>query len=442
MICVGKNNILYYKYNSNIKDQVEQYFKRAKSYKFDNITNIELVEKILDDYFNIYNQFNKFGIAMNKLNILEEIEYCDNIYINFEILKRNLKKNILNRYPIENFKNSKYYYFLQNKELEIPRTNLMNKIYLEFNQSNSSKEISFKKLMQYIYQREEAIKSEKFNCYLDYIKNKIGICEESFNKLLNINIPKKNNVNLSNENIYELKEAKYILIDILKKYYDVKILSTLLNNVYISDKNSGTTVAYEEIPIINIKSNNNKINIITLAHELGHAYHYYCNQSNEIQNFDSRSDFSESFALATQLIISHELKLKDCIINDYSNFFFDTIYSLQIQKFIEDNYLTLTEECLARKYNNYKDYYRFIFDNFYDVYYLEGFIIGNILKDKIKSYSIDELKILLGFNSNISLNEILNLFGINLNNQKMLEIYLDRLEKEYKKLISSKKILK
>ncbi len=439
MICVGKNNVLYYKYDFNVKEKVEKYFKRIKSYKFNDTTNIELVEKMLDDYFNIYNQFNKFGIAMNRLNILEEIKYCDHIYMNFEILKRNFKKNILNRYSIENLKNSKYYYFLQSKELEIPRTDLMNKIYLEFNQSKYSTEISFEKLMQYIYQREETIKNEEFNCYLDYIKNKIGICEESFNKLLNISLPKKQNVNLSEENICELKEAKYILIDILKKYYDIKILSTLLDNVYISNKNSGTTVAYEEIPIIDIKADNNKINIITLAHELGHAYHYYCNQSNEIQNFDSRSDFSESFALATQLIVSHELKLKDCMINDYNNFFFDTIYSLQMQKFIGDNYLTLTEDHLAEKYNNYKNYYCFIFDNFYDIYYLEGFIVGNILKDKIKNYSIDELKILLRFNSNISLNEILNLFDIDLNNQKMLDIYLDGLEKEYKKLVSSKK---
>lgn len=438
MICVGKNNVLYYKYDFNIKEKVEKYFKRVKSYKFNDTTNIELVEKLLDDYFNIYNQFNKFGIAMNKLNILEEIKYCDHIYMNFEILKKNFKKNILNRYSIENLKNSKYYYFLQSKELEIPRTDLMNKIYLEFNQSKYSTEISFEKLMQYIYQREETIKNEEFTCYLDYIKNKIGICEESFNKLLNVSLAKKQNVNLSEENICELKEAKYILIDILKKYYDINILSTLLDNVYISNKNSGTTVAYEEIPIINIKSDNNKINIITLAHELGHAYHYYCNQSNEIQNFDSRSDFSESFALATQLIVSQELKLKDCMINDYNNFFFDTIYSLQMQKFIGDNYLTLTEDHLAEKYNNYKNYYCFIFDNFYDIYYLEGFIVGNILKDKIKNYSIDELKILLGFNSNISLNEILNLFDIDLNNQKMLDIYLDGLEKEYKKLVSSK----
>ena len=439
MICIGRNNILYYKYNSNIKEQVEKYFKRVKYYEFDNIINIEFVEEMLDDYFNIYNQFNKFGIAMNKLNILEEIGYCDNIYMNFEILIRNLKKNILNRYSIENLKNSKYYYFLQSKELEMPRTDLMNEIYLEFNQLKSAKELPFEKLMQYIYQREEKIKKENFNCYLDYVKNEIGISEESFNKLLNISISLKNNINLSDENTYELKEAKYILIDILKEHYDAKILSTLLDAVYISDKNSGTTVAYKEIPIINIKSNNNKINIITLAHELGHAYHYYCNQSNEIQNFSSRSDFSESFALATQLIVSHKLKLKDCIINDYNNFFFDTIYSIQIQRFIGDNYLTLTEDYLAQKYSNYKDYYRFILDNFYDIYYLEGFIVGNILKDKIKNYSIDELKLLLGFNSNISLNEILNLFNIDLNNQKMLEIYLEKLKKEYKKLISSKK---
>lgn len=435
----GSNNVIYYKYDINIKTNVETYFKKINQYNFGNIDKLENVEKILDDFFNIYNQFNKFGITMNKLDNYEEIEYCDKIYSNFELIKNIIIVQILKKFSISELKESKYYYFLKRGKSEIPSTDLMNRIYLEFCKLTSPSEMSFKKVIEYINSREENVKKSGYNSYLEYIKEKVGISEESYSKILNVETL-SNSISKPNDNCYyKLKDAKNILIEILKNHYDAEILKILLDNTYISNKRSGTTVAYGELPIINISGENDRINIIVLAHELGHAYHYYCNQKNEIQNFDSRSDFSESFAIATQMIVSNKMGFNDNIINDYHNFFADTIYSLKIQNFIEENYSTLKEPVLAEKFNDYKEYYRFILDNFYDIYYLEGFVIGNILENKIERYTIAELKTLLSFNSNISLNEILKSFDIDLNDQDMLDSYLYSINQKYKQLIEKNK---
>ena len=238
--------------------------------------------------------------------------------------------------------------------------------------------------------------------------------------------------------MFSLSEAKKKIISILSEFYDADIIEMLLNNTYLSTTRSGTTVAYGELPIINIYSTDEKVDIVILAHELGHAYHYYCNSKNEIQNFDSRADFSEAFAIATQLIVSNSLRLNNRILRDYENFFYDTIYSLKIQTFIEEGYNSLTEESIEKEFNDYKNYYRYILDNFYDLYYLIGFVVGNIIYVQISNnkYSKEKLKILLSFNSNMSLDKILYSFDIDVNNIEQLKLILNKINLDYRTLIS------
>ena len=72
-------------------------------------------------------------------------------------------------------------------------------------------------------------------------------------------------------------------------------------------------------------------------------------EENEIENFGSRSDFSEAFAIATQLIVADSLRLKNAIIRDYNNFYCDALYSLKIALYIEEHQKELTETMLKEK---------------------------------------------------------------------------------------------
>ena len=148
--------------------------------------------------------------------------------------------------------------------------------------------------------------------------------------------------------------------------------------------------------------------------------------------------FSEAFAIATQLIVSNSLRLNNRILRDYENFFYDTIYSLKIQTFIEEGYNSLTEESIEKEFNDYKNYYRYILDNFYDLYYLIGFVVGNIIYVQISNnkYSKEKLKILLSFNSNMSLDKILYSFDIDVNNIEQLKLILNKINLDYRTLIS------
>ena len=135
---------------------------------------------------------------------------------------------------------------------------------------------------------------------MDYVKHKVCINDEAYHILIdNFSNIKKKEQDDEKTYLFSLSEAKKKIISILSEFYDADIIEMLLNNTYLSTTRSGTTVAYGELPIINIYSTDEKVDIVILAHELGHAYHYYCNSKNEIQNFDSRADFSEAFAIAT-----------------------------------------------------------------------------------------------------------------------------------------------
>ena len=207
------------------------------------------------------------------------------------------------------------------------------------------------------------------------MKKKIGINSDFIDTIIKNNVAPLKIVTISEEKIeYNLSTAKNIIYEILKDYYDINILTKLLDSIYISTTRSGTVVAYGEIPIINIYSDNKSVDIIVLAHELGHAYHYYCNEENEIENFGSRSDFSEAFAIATQLIVADSLRLKNAIIRDYNNFYCDALYSLKIALYIEEHQKELTETMLKEKFEDYKNYFRFILENFYDYYYFQNLV--------------------------------------------------------------------
>ena len=98
----------------------------------------------------------------------------------------------------------------------------------------------------------------------------------------------------------------------------------------------------------------------------------------------------------------------------------------------------LTEERLEKEFNDYKNYYRYILDNFYDLYYLIGFVVGNIIYVQISNnkYSKEKLKILLSFNSNMSLDKILYSFDIDVNNIEQLKLILNKINLDYRTLIS------
>lgn len=392
-----KNNILYYSYDKTVKEDIDDFFSnKLDCSKFESTK--EVIDA-LDLYYSLYNRFNKYGITMNKLNNFEEIKYCDEIYAKFEKCYNDIIDNARKKIGIESFYNTKYYSLIENYDKLVPSTSKMNKIYFEFNNSTVSLNFPFEKIIDYVDSREQ----DDEKTYL-----------------------------------FSLSEAKKKIISILSEFYDVDIIEMLLNNTYLSTTRSGTTVAYGELPIINIYSTDEKVDIVILAHELGHAYHYYCNSKNEIQNFDSRADFSEAFAIATQLIVSNSLRLNNRILRDYENFFYDTIYSLKIQTFIEEGYNSLTEESIEKEFNDYKNYYRYILDNFYDLYYLIGFVVGNIIYVQISNnkYSKEKLKILLSFNSNMSLDKILYSFDIDVNNIEQLKLILNKINLDYITLIS------
>lgn len=392
-----KNNILYYSYDKTVKEDIDDFFSnKLDCSKFESTK--EVIDA-LDLYYSLYNRFNKYGITMNKLNNFEEIKYCDEIYAKFEKCYNDIIDNARKKIGIESFYNTKYYSLIENYDKLVPSTSKMNKIYFEFNNSTVSLNFPFEKIIDYVDSREQ----DDEKTYL-----------------------------------FSLSEAKKKIISILSEFCDVDIIEMLLNNTYLSTTRSGTTVAYGELPIINIYSTDEKVDIVILAHELGHAYHYYCNSKNEIQNFDSRADFSEAFAIATQLIVSNSLRLNNRILRDYENFFYDTIYSLKIQTFIEEGYNSLTEESIEKEFNDYKNYYRYILDNFYDLYYLIGFVVGNIIYVQISNnkYSKEKLKILLSFNSNMSLDKILYSFDIDVNNIEQLKLILNKINLDYITLIS------
>ena len=75
---------------------------------------------------------------------------------------------------------------------------------------------------------------------------------------------------------------------------------------------------------------------------------------------------------------------------------------------------------------------------FYDLYYLIGFVVGNIIYVQISNnkYSKEKLKILLSFNSNMSLDKILYSFDIDVNNIEQLKLILNKINLDYRTLIS------
>ena len=432
-----KNNILYYSYDKTVKEDINNFFSnKLDCSKF---KSTKEVIDILDLYYSLYNRFNKYGITMNKLNNFEEIKYCDEIYAKFEEYYNDIINNAREKIGIESFYNTKYYSLIENYDKLVPNTSKMNKIYFEFNNSTVPLDFPFEKIIGYVDSREQEIRKNGYKSYLDYVKHKVCINDDAYHILIdNFSNIKKKEQDDEKTYLFSLSEAKKKIISILSEFYDVDIIEILLNNTYLSTTRSGTTVAYGELPIINIYSTDEKVDIVILAHELGHAYHYYCNSKNEIQNFDSRADFSEAFAIATQLIVSNSLRLNNRILRDYENFFYDTIYSLKIQTFIGENYNSLTEESIEKEFNDYKNYYRYILDNFYDLYYLICFVVGNIIYVQISNnkYSKEKLKILLSFNSNMSLDKILYSFDIDVNNIEQLKLILNKINLDYRTFVS------
>lgn len=431
---LSKNNILYYDYKNNIRFIVKEYFSNFSP----KVKSLEEAINKINEYFYIYNDFNKYGITTNKLGNSEDILYCDKTYNEFESKFASLILSILNSYNPEKFINTKYYQLLKNYQKSIISTDKMAKIYYEFSKFTNKQEFPFSKILDYLNERQSTLKNTEYISYSNYIKKKIGINSDFIDTIIKNNIVPLKIVTISEEQIeYNLSTAKNIIYEILKDYYDINILTKLLDSIYISTTRSGTVVAYGEIPIINIYSDNKSVDIIVLAHELGHAYHYYCNEENEIENFGSRSDFSEAFAIATQLIVADSLGLKNTIIRDYNNFYCDTLYSLKIALYIEEHQKELTETMLKEKFEDYKNYFRFILENFYDYYYFIGFIAGNILSKKIvaNKYSKETLKQKLAFNSNSSLIEIFKLFDINIANEKDLIKYIQFINEYYQNLV-------
>ena len=199
---LSKNNILYYDYKNNIRFIVKEYFSNFSP----KVKSLEEAINKINEYFYIYNDFNKYGITTNKLGNSEDILYCDKTYNEFESKFATLILSILNSYNPEKFINTKYYQLLKNYQKSIISTDKMAKIYYEFSKFTNKQEFPFSKILDYLNERQSTLKNTEYISYSNYIKKKIGINSDFIDTIIKNNIVPLKIVTISEEQIeYNLK---------------------------------------------------------------------------------------------------------------------------------------------------------------------------------------------------------------------------------------------
>lgn len=397
----------------------DKYFNIKKS-----INNADVEKKYITNITNLYNYYDKLYSELiyfitNNFNIKQ---FTDNKYITYINKIYNLSKHIpkdSNKYSEHNFRCEEIYNYI--------------------NEHNIDDDNKLDLVLEYVSLKEKMAKLKGYNSFLEQRLEELGLQQELFDFIINYKLHKKN-INLELSDIYTIDYSIEYLKNVCSNYLDVNTINLLINNIDYEKRKNKTShhfalSCYKKTPTIFINYDSDISGIDKLFHEISHAYHYVKASNNDFISYSPNQFISEMFAMTNEIILLNNInnnESKYILINNYNNFLIDAIESLKLERFIHDNYSTISHSMIKQFDSNYKNHLNYIFNDFYDINYALGIIIAKFLANKIIDHSIDYSKLdyLLKIDGNYTANEMLKNINIDINNVKIIEQIMNEIKRE------------
>ena len=298
----------------------------------------------------------------------------------------------------------------------------------------------FNVLSEYVKDTEVLARDCNYKYYRDLVLDRDNICSNAISLMVdtyNSNkelFTKINRINFDNNIVIDKNDCRsYIsssLKDIFGDQYFYKVIYLLDNCTIFNNKNNEVIGWINLMPKLLINYNNDISSLRKTSNYVGLGMYLYYQNNNHIYNYNSNSIIYNVIGYLNELLVLNSLcnndKLGNIALNEllnfYNNNFIDIINSLCYEDGIHNNINNLNINYI-KKNKNYKRYFYNVFNDYNDYKTVLSVIIATKLyKDIINNnYKYEDYIKLLEFNSNDSINELLN---INLNDDYCINYLL------------------